>query len=313
MSSMAFQSQNDIALAIRTSASQNAQEPDDKMDIDSEHASPSSSSSTACTSDKAPSSEETLVEQLERTPSPSIDPEDYATWGREHFGEEWYRRRNEMLSERNIFLSPDPVYKQRQSALRMLERDVEGRTFMLPHGMDGKPSPPVSPPSTPTTVVGTAYAHDYSSLFGSAPPSSQPVPSSSQPVPSSSQQPVPSSQPDMSDPWGRLEYYRRRHKWDDLEYHIEIVLLEEALIDQARSQREDKLGNQRLEDELEAMHDLQKTSPGYRRQRRCFEMRTLGWSDENEKEEEDPPPSRESDSDSIFGYGEDSSDEDVIS
>ncbi|KAI1443366.1 hypothetical protein F5Y02DRAFT_393459, partial [Annulohypoxylon stygium] len=93
----------------------------------------------------------------------------------------------------------------------------------------------------------------------------------------------------MDDPWQRLEYYRQKHQWDDLEYHIEKYLLEEALIDQTRSKREDELGNRRLEDELEAMHDLQKTSPVYRRQRRRFEMRTVGWSeeDDDEKKEEE--------------------------
>ncbi|KAI0901574.1 hypothetical protein F4806DRAFT_501788 [Annulohypoxylon nitens] len=307
---MASQSENNVALAIRIPASQSIPELDDKMDIDEE----STSSATEVTSEQTLSSRGTLVGEPERTPSPVNEPETYADWGREQFGEEWFRQRNVMLNERNIFLSPDPVYKQRQSALRMHERDVEGRTFMLPHGMDGKPTPPPSHPTSPTTAVGTSHC---SSLFGSAPPSSQVLPSSSQIIPS--------SQPDMDDPWQRLEYYRQKHQWDDLEYHIEKYLLEEALIDQTRSKREDELGNRRLEDELEAMHDLQKTSPVYRRQRRRFEMRTVGWSEEDDvddkkdkkgkdkEEEAGPSATQESDSDSVFDYGEDSSDEDVIS
>ncbi|KAI1213310.1 uncharacterized protein F4807DRAFT_470695 [Annulohypoxylon truncatum] len=251
-SSTASQSQHDITVPIRLSvdtASQNMPEPYDEMDVDDEY----SSSDTSSVEDKTENIEQT--EQVSRSPSPEIDPESYTTWGREHFGEEWYRQRNTMLNERNIFMSPDPVYKQRQSALRMLERQVEGRTFMLPCGMDGEPAP--SP--HPERVLA---ADDDNDLNISSPP---PTPTSSTPA---------TTLP--SDPHERLEHYRKLLQWDDLEYHIELHLLSESLVDSRRSAREDALGDARREHELEHMHDVVRSSQEYLQRERAFRLRTLG-------------------------------------
>jgi len=58
------------------------------------------------------------------TPEPEpYDPDIYAAWGRKHFGDDWYQQRKTMLQERNIYLGHDPVYNQRQRALRGMERE----------------------------------------------------------------------------------------------------------------------------------------------------------------------------------------------
>jgi len=57
------------------------------------------------------------------TPEPEpYDPETYTAWGRKHFGEEWYQLRKTMLEERNIY--HDPIYKERQRALRIMEHKI---------------------------------------------------------------------------------------------------------------------------------------------------------------------------------------------
>ncbi|KXX75541.1 hypothetical protein MMYC01_203212 [Madurella mycetomatis] len=55
-------------------------------------------------------------------PDPS-DPDTYTAWGRKHFGDDWYEQRQTMLQERNIYVHRDPAYKERQRALRRLERE----------------------------------------------------------------------------------------------------------------------------------------------------------------------------------------------
>ncbi|KAK1250299.1 hypothetical protein MKX08_010302 [Trichoderma sp. CBMAI-0020] len=64
------------------------------------------------------------------TPEPEpYDPETYSAWGRKLFGEEWYKLRKAMLKERNPYNEYDPVYRERQRALRVMEHKVEGRPF----------------------------------------------------------------------------------------------------------------------------------------------------------------------------------------
>ncbi|KAI0883514.1 uncharacterized protein GGS22DRAFT_190173 [Annulohypoxylon maeteangense] len=266
------QSQNDIKFTIRVSIEEPSEPmslPYDEMDVDNEY----DSSSVHSADDKSHGTEES---QTSRTPSPEIDPESYATWGREHFGEEWYRQRSIMLNERNIFMSPDPVYKQRQSALRMLERQIEGRTFMLPHGSDGETR------LLPTTSFATASPSPMR-LDDTSPDTSTDTDTASETSSSSSPSPPPPS------PHQRLEHYRQRLQWDDLEYHIEAALLEESLIDLTRSKRDDAEGDRRREWELEAMHSMQKESWEYQRQKQRFRLRALGWSPERieAKERED--------------------------
>jgi hypothetical protein len=60
------------------------------------------------------------------TPEPEpYDPDTYVAWGREHFGNDWYQQRKEMLQERNIYLRHDPVYNKRQRALRRMEDEKQ--------------------------------------------------------------------------------------------------------------------------------------------------------------------------------------------
>ena len=48
------------------------------------------------------------------TPEPEpYDPDTYATWGRKHFGDDWYEQRKTMLEGKNIY-DLDPVYRLRQ-------------------------------------------------------------------------------------------------------------------------------------------------------------------------------------------------------
>lgn len=66
------------------------------------------------------------------TPEPEpYDTETYAAWGRKYFGDDWFEQRKTMLEERNICMEMniDPVYIERQRALRILEHRVEGRPF----------------------------------------------------------------------------------------------------------------------------------------------------------------------------------------
>ncbi|KAF5962593.1 hypothetical protein FBULB1_14009 [Fusarium bulbicola] len=64
------------------------------------------------------------------TPEPEpYDSETYSAWGRNHFGEEWYQLRKVMLEERNPHDKSEPVYIERQQALRVMEHQTEGRPF----------------------------------------------------------------------------------------------------------------------------------------------------------------------------------------
>ncbi|XDG04985.1 hypothetical protein ABKA04_004600 [Annulohypoxylon sp. FPYF3050] len=49
--------------------------------------------SVSATSENTVTTEQYQPSQPSRTPTPDIDPESYTAWGREHFGEEWYRQR----------------------------------------------------------------------------------------------------------------------------------------------------------------------------------------------------------------------------
>ncbi|KID88393.1 hypothetical protein MAJ_11066, partial [Metarhizium majus ARSEF 297] len=64
------------------------------------------------------------------TPEPEpYSPTSYTAWGRKHFGKEWYKLRQTMIEERNIFREYDPVYHQRQRTLRIMEHKIERRPF----------------------------------------------------------------------------------------------------------------------------------------------------------------------------------------
>ncbi|KAI2465325.1 hypothetical protein F4781DRAFT_438927 [Annulohypoxylon bovei var. microspora] len=259
-SGTSMQHQRETTLAIRPSVevdSENTPLFSDGMDIDDDH----KSSSTHYEDDKT---EATQIEQASRTPSPEPDSERYAAWGREHFGEEWYELRNTMLQERNIYMNPDPVYKDRQSALRMLERQVEGRTFMLSYTMEEGEASDLSA-GTGIDSPSPLSLHD-TDLSDSA--TDSPAPPSRGPTP------LP------SDPWARLEHHRKRLQWDALEHHIEAALLAEALLDASRSQREDRPGGAQRAAELARIRELPTGSWERCRQTKRFELRARGWSHE---------------------------------
>jgi hypothetical protein len=71
------------------------------------------------------------------TPEPEpYDTEKYKAWGRKHYGDDWYEQRETMLQERNFLKSKgdDYIYKDRQKALREMEREREQGRLSLKKG-----------------------------------------------------------------------------------------------------------------------------------------------------------------------------------
>ncbi|KAI0856923.1 hypothetical protein F4860DRAFT_528684 [Xylaria cubensis] len=183
---------------------------------------------------------------LPGTPEPeSHTPEKYAAWGQNRFGEEWCKQRERMLQERNIYLDPDPVYEQRQRALRVLEHTIEGRPSMprfysveledeswkrLWARISKKFPKPSSPPSP--SDKGSDNGND-TDLSGYS--TYDPTPSPRSPTP----------QPD--DPFERLEFNRKRHYYSDEDYHFSRIFMLESIIDQRRKKREDEPGDKQRE------------------------------------------------------------------
>ncbi|KAI0185579.1 hypothetical protein EV127DRAFT_396591 [Xylaria flabelliformis] len=202
------------------------------------------------------------------TPEPeSHTPERYAAWGRDHFGEEWYKQRERMLQERNIYLDPDPVYEQRQRVLRVLEHTLEGRpsmprfdsaemgdeTWMKLWARISKNLPQPSSPPSPSDK-GSNNGND-TDLSGYS--TYDPTPSPREPTP----------EPD--DPFERLEFNRKRHYYSEEAYQFSRIFMLESAIDQRRKKREDEPGdNQRekVRDETEKIRFIlgpKEESPEY--------------------------------------------------
>ncbi|KAI0815413.1 hypothetical protein GGR55DRAFT_345632 [Xylaria sp. FL0064] len=198
------------------------------------------------------------------TPEPEpYDPETYAAWGRKRFGEEWFKRRTVMLQERNFYLDPpDPVYKQRQRALRILESKVEGRP-MFKWAIRGwkraaeredseewkrlwarlsKDLPP-DPPSPPRNEN-----DDDTDLSGY---------NTYAPTPDSSYEPPPPTWPE--DPWERLEEQRKTFRWDEEMYQYEKILLIDRLITRKRGRYEDEPGDRQRQEELDEIKRIRTT------------------------------------------------------
>ncbi|KAH8889935.1 hypothetical protein GQ53DRAFT_651494 [Thozetella sp. PMI_491] len=194
------------------------------------------------------------------TPEPEpYDPETYAAWGRKRFGEEWYELRKTMLEERNIYLQYDGVYKERQKALRIMEHEVERRPF--------------EPGQRAGRMRDAGWKRLWSRLskeLGITSNSASPTPSKDNddsdtdlsgyntyaPTPEPRE---PTPLPD--DPWERLEYDRRRFHWDEERYHFERVFLKEALIDGARTRREDEDGDRQACEKREVMESFRYVDP----------------------------------------------------
>ncbi|KAI1283509.1 hypothetical protein F5Y07DRAFT_349872 [Xylaria sp. FL0933] len=197
------------------------------------------------------------------TPEPeSHPPERYAAWGQRHFGEEWYKLREQMLQERNIYVDHDLVYEQRQRDLRVLEHSIEGRPscpgFLngpqhpswkslwarLSKNFPKSPSPSPSPSSSPLPMQPEDNNNDDEKDNGSDDGNDTDLSgySTFYPTPSPREQtPLP------SDPFELLEYNRKRWNYNQATYQFERIFMLESFIDQRRKKREDEIGSNRRE------------------------------------------------------------------
>ncbi|KAH8742430.1 hypothetical protein F5883DRAFT_442354 [Diaporthe sp. PMI_573] len=220
------------------------------------------------------------------TPEPEpYDPETYAAWGRKHFGEEWYEQRKTMLQERNIYRENDPVYRERQRALRVMEHKIEGRPFRPYTRFFGN-----NFDDEGWKRLWARLSKDLPSVEqGNNPASPPPNDSDSDLSGYNTYPPTPESReetPPPDDTWERLEYNRRRFCWDEERYQFEKIFLKEGLIDGARRKREDEGGDKRREEELEEIRKV-RYLPGtliksgeYDRRMRHFNLRAEGWTQE---------------------------------
>jgi hypothetical protein len=165
--------------------------------------------------------------RMPRTPEPEpYDPEAYAAWGRKHFGEEWYELRKTMLQERNIYVY-DPVYMERQRALRVMEHKTERRPFKPgAYWADkswqrlwarlSKGLPSVETGSNPASPMSRNDSDSDTDLSGYNTYAPTPEPREPTPLP--------------DDPWEGLEYDRERFHWDEERYQLERIFLKEELL-----------------------------------------------------------------------------------
>ncbi|KAI1161955.1 hypothetical protein F5B18DRAFT_413393 [Nemania serpens] len=212
------------------------------------------------------------------------DPETYASWGREHFGEEWYELRKTMLEERDIYHN-DPIYKGRQRKLRIMEHKAERRPFRpglragemedagwkrlwarlsRELGIEVSRNSPSPMPSKDSNDSDTDL-----SGYDTYPP----TPEAREPTPL----------PD--DPLKRLEYNRSRFEWDDERYYFEKTFLQEAIIDGARTRYEDEPGDKQIRekrDKLESFRwvDESRFSLEKRRFEAHIDLPKKGWTPE---------------------------------
>ena len=136
------------------------------------------------------------------------DVERYAAWGRQHYGDDWYRRRKLMIEERNIY-TVDRKYQKQQRELREVEHTVDGRVF--PGGMQGATWREAWQKIclAQTDVMDISPAHDQHSQ--------------------------------------RLEHDRRTQMWTDEEYAYYRCLDNTERVAQARSDRENQIGDRQYE------------------------------------------------------------------
>ncbi|KAH7264914.1 uncharacterized protein BKA55DRAFT_557328 [Fusarium redolens] len=192
------------------------------------------------------------------TPEPEpYDPETYSAWGKKHFGEEWYQLRKAMIEERIPYDKYEPVYLERQRALRVIEHKVEGRPFK------------------PYTQFGGENLKDqgWKRLWARISNNELGVPSSPSPSPPSLPPPPPSdSDSDLSaesreptpvpaDPWEQLEYKRTHWALTEEQYLFERFFLKEGIIDRARSRRENEPGNRQAREKRELMESFRYVDP----------------------------------------------------
>lgn len=97
------------------------------------------------------------------------------------------------------------------------------------------------------------------------------------------------------DPWERLEFDRRRFRWDEEQYQFQRIFLKEARVDGARRKHEDEEGDRRREEELEEIRKV-RYLPGtlaksgeYEDRMRKFNLRAKGLTQEQiDAKEKDP-------------------------
>ncbi|KXX78216.1 hypothetical protein MMYC01_205056, partial [Madurella mycetomatis] len=219
------------------------------------------------------------------TPEPEpYDPKTYAAWGRRHFGEEWYKLRETMLRERNIYRVSDPVYLERQRALRVMEHKIEGRPFRPTHRAGrmfnkdwkrlwsrlSKTLPRVQPPNPASSQADDSDGNTGLSGYSTYGPT--PEPREPSPLP--------------NDPWEMLESNRYFFCWNEETYQFERIFLKESLIDIARAKHEDQEGDRQRKKELEDIEKI-RYYPGtcfqsdeYDRRMRHWDRRAEGWTQE---------------------------------
>ncbi|EFZ00663.1 hypothetical protein X797_004299 [Metarhizium robertsii] len=212
------------------------------------------------------------------TPEPEpYSPEAYTAWGRKHFGEEWYRLRQTMIEERNIFREYDPVYHQRQRTLRIIEHKIERRPF--------EPSNRVCDPDWKRLWARLSKEWGIE-IVRSATPEKNSDDSDTDLSGYSTYDATPeyrTPSPFPDDPWEMLEYNHKRFSWNEEEYEFEKLFLKENLMDSTRCQHENEPGDEPARKKREFMESFQNSDPlRYRIEQDRFRAHDYqgGWTTE---------------------------------
>ena len=212
------------------------------------------------------------------TPEPEpYDPEKYVAWGRKHYGEDWYEKRKVLFDGQDLLM-----HGMRQRNLRKMEREIEGRPIEPLCGLLDKGWKQLYAQMSnvlPSVETGSNLASpppaDGDSNDGSEQSNISGY-STYPPTPGESQE-----SPEPEDPWERLEWRRRHWHWTEEEYQYDRYFLKEALIDSARSRREDDERKRRHDEEWGAILRLKWTNNReYERQKENYNLRIRGWTQE---------------------------------
>ncbi|EPE05934.1 hypothetical protein F503_08465 [Ophiostoma piceae UAMH 11346] len=163
-----------------------------------------------------------------KRPPPPDHVDKYFAWGRQHYGEEWYRLRKSMLETRNIYVFRDDAYARRQLELRELENAVDGR--LIPGGMEG-------------AVWKHAWLRAKSTSLTNL----------------TNQSPFSQTDNNLDSPYAlaldQLQYNRQALEWTDEQYQYYEYLAETKLAADERSQWEDAIGNRQFDLERKLLFD----------------------------------------------------------
>lgn len=194
------------------------------------------------------------------TPEPEpYDPEKYVVWGRKHYGEEWYRKRQDLLHTNGVCLGDF-----QQTELRNMEREIEGRPLesdlnyelLLPKS----PTPPFT-----STQSNHGDEEEQSVVSGySTYPNSEIVREITPP-------------PD--DKWDRLEWEREHSNYTDMEYRMQRYFRADLIIDLARSKREMDERQAMEKRRIAQLKYLQRNNPGlYHQVKTERDLLLQGWT-----------------------------------